>query len=309
MARDEVSVYAPATVGNVGPGYDVLGLALEAPGDTLRARRTDRPGVRLLRVTGEFALPPADERNTACVAARLTLERLGSPFGLELELHKGLPIGSGMGSSGASAAAAATAANLLAGAPLLPEQLVSACAGAEAAACGAAHADNVAPALLGGVTIVRGPEDVSRVPTGLDLALALVSPADPLPTRRAREAIPGAIPTGEVIHNMAQVASLVLALTTDDAGLLRRALSDRIAEPRRAPLVPGFAEVKRAALEAGALGASLSGAGPTTFGLCLGREAAAAAADAMSAALDVLGIHHARRVAGLGRRGAREQRP
>jgi len=283
-----VEVFAPATVANLGPGYDVLGLALEQPGDVVRARASDTPGVQLTRVTGAYDLPPADDDNTACVAARLVLEHLGHPVpGVALELDKGLPLGSGLGSSGASAAAAAQAVNLLCGAPLSPGELVGFCAEAEAAACGAAHPDNVAPSLLGGVTLVRALDDVVAVEVApsLELTVALVTPARPLPTRLAREAIPAQIPLQEALHNMAHLGALICALQRGDAALLARSLSDRIAEPRRAPLIAGFAAVKQAALSAGALGASISGAGPTIFALCQGATSAKTAVRAMSAAL------------------------
>jgi homoserine kinase len=304
MTITTVSVFAPATVANLGPGYDVIGLALEAPGDTVHASRISGTTVRVSRVTGDHdRLPPAGVENTAAVAARLTLERLGNPFGLELELHKGLPLGSGLGSSGASAAAGAFAANLLAGSPLAPEELVAACAQAEASACGSAHADNVTPALLGGVTLVRSATDVTRIHTALDLYVAVISPRQELSTRLSREAIPAEIPVAEAIHNVAHLASLVYALAVGDLDLLRRSLVDHIAEPRRAGLIPGFPEAKRAAMEAGALGASISGAGPAVFALCDTLEAARAAGGAMVAAFDG---EAALNVSPLAEQGARE---
>jgi len=303
--RARVTVFAPATVANLGPGYDVIGLALEQPGDRVTARRVDQPGVRLLQVTGPFALPPASDDNTAAVAARLVLELLGAPFGVELDLDKGLPLGSGLGSSGASAAAAAAAVNLLAGAPLTPEALVAPCARAEAAACGAAHPDNVAPALLGGITLLRQGE-VIPIRSALELCVAVVSPHQELPTRAARAAIPAEVPVGEATANAASLAAMVYGLATGDAALVGRALVDRIAEPRRAPLIPGFAGAKAAALEAGALGASISGAGPTVFALCQGRPAAERAGTAMEAAFRQLRIEVTLRVSAVAARGARE---
>ena len=182
------------------------------------------------------------------MAARLVLEHLSYPMpGVELELDKGLPLGSGLGSSGASAAAAAQAVNQLCGAPLSPGELVGFCAQAEAAACGAAHPDNVAPSLLGGVTLVRAMDDVVAVEVApsLELTVALVTPARPLPTRLAREAIPAQIPLAQALHNMAHLGALICALQRGDGALLARSLSDQIAEPRRAPLIEGFAAVKQ----------------------------------------------------------------
>jgi len=283
-----VTVFAPATVANLGPGFDILGLALESPGDTVVAHRTDEPQVTLTRVEGmndTLELPPAGANNTAVVAADQVLERLGRPFGVQLELRKGLPLGSGLGSSGASAAAAAVAVNLLAGTPLTPSQLVQPCALAEAAACGSAHADNVAPALLGGITLVRTARDVTRIETALQLFVAVVAPRQRLSPREARDAIPAAIPLADHTHNAAHLASLVYALAVGDLQLLGRVMVDRVAEPRRAHLIPGFSSAKRAALEAGALGASISGAGPALFALCTSRTMARAAGDAMADAL------------------------
>jgi len=319
-ALDHITVFAPATVANLGPGYDVLGLALEAPGDTITAHRTDAAaGVRLTSVTGagEFALhrgasegeqgalPPPDARNTACVAATHVLDLLGRPFGVELELRKGLPLGSGLGSSGASAVAAAVAVNLLAGSPLPTLALVDPCARAEEAACGSAHADNVAPGLFGGITLVRSSRAVTRLETPLALWMALVSPEQVLPTREARGAIPREIPIADAVHNVAHAASMVYALARGDLDLLRSSLSDRIAEPRRAPLIPGFPEVQRAALEAGALGSSIAGAGPAIFALCESEPTARRAEEAMSAALTTLGRAHTSRRSAVASVGAR----
>ena len=308
MDSDWIKVTAPPTVANLGPGYDILGLALDAPGDTVRARRTTT-GVHLRQVTGNYALPPAGAHNTASIAATLVLERLGNPFGVELELHKGLPIGSGLGSSGASAVAAAFAVNLLGGSSLSLVDLIEPCALAEKAACGSPHADNVAPALLGGITLVRSQRDVTCIKTRLSLALAVISPEQELKTRDARRAIPEQIPAAEAIYNSAHLASLVYALATDDEELIRCSLSDHIAEPRRAHLINGFAEVKQAALDAGALGASIAGAGPAIFALCASLSSAEAASMAMSDALKRLNHPHKQRVARISLAGAHEVRP
>ncbi|MCG8553665.1 MAG: homoserine kinase [Proteobacteria bacterium] len=300
---EQVTVFAPGTVGNVGAGFDVLGLALEAIGDVVHARRVQRSkGVRLLRIEG--ADLPLSADNTAVVAARGALELVEADFGVELVLDKGLPIGSGLGSSGAAAAAAATAVNLLAGSPLAPERLVAVCAEAERVASGAPHTDNVAPALLGGV-VLQGPCGRSiRIETELDLGIALVTPVQPLETRRARQAIPRDISLESAIFNSSMLATLVYALASNDVGLLRGSVQDRIAEPHRAPLIAGFSEAKRAALAAGALGASISGSGPTIFALCDDLERASTVHKAMSAALHALDVAHVPRTSGIDRRGA-----
>ncbi|MCK5798992.1 MAG: homoserine kinase [Deltaproteobacteria bacterium] len=307
--EDAITVFAPATIGNVGPGFDVLGVALEAPGDRVRARRVAEPGVRLLAVRAAdptlTILPPQSGDNTVCVAARQILETLDVNWGIELELDKGLPVGSGLGSSGASAVAGAVAVNALAGAPLTPAELLPACLAAEEVACAAAHGDNVAPGLFGGFVLLRGDGVPIPLRTPLTLWVALVTPQQSLSTRQARAVIPDKIPLREAIHNSAQLATLIYGVATGDLDALAVAIDDRIAEPRRAPLIPGFAAVKRAALKAGALGASIAGAGPTIFALCAKKEVAKSVSQAMGAALKGVGIAGQIRVTAVARDGAR----
>ena len=302
--RNEVRVFAPATVANLGPGYDVLGLALAHPGDQVEARPAVPLGVKMAAVAGE-SHPPADERNTAWVAANVVYQRLGLDFGVELRLHKGLPVGSGLGSSGASAVAAAVAVNALAGSPLARSELLGACAEAERVACGAAHADNVAPALLGGIVLVRPGGEAIRIVTRLRLWMAMVTPAVELPTRQARAAIPRELPLEDAVFNSAQLAALIYGLSTDDLALVASAIHDRIAEPRRAALIPHFAEVKAAALGAGALGASISGAGPSIFALCGDQTRAEATKEAMTAALQRAQMPHQAWTSPVDEQGAR----
>ena len=297
----QVSVLAPASIGNVGPGFDVLGLAIDGLGDRVLARRTDCPGVELLKISGTDL--PLSNDNTACVAARLVLEKLGVSWGLQLELEKGLPVGSGLGSSGASAAAAAYAANYLAGNPLDGRILLDACAEAEAAACGAAHRDNVAASLFGGFVLVRADGSYTKIDTDLKLAIALLTPAESLATRTARAAIPTELPRDETVANAAALATLVYAVAVNDSRLIRGAIVDQIAEPRRAHLIPGFLQTKEAALEAGALGASISGAGPTIFALCASMGDASVVSQAMARRYAALGLGYRRHVGCVAWRG------
>ncbi len=273
------------------------------------ARRRETPGVCLLDVRGAdpalTSLPPVSGDNTVCVAARQVLEQLGVQWGLELELEKGLPVGSGLGSSGASAVAGAVAANALAGAPLTAAELLPACVVAEAAACAAAHGDNVAPALFGGFVLLRSDGAPIPLRSPLTLWVAVVTPAQSLSTRQARAAIPNRIPRSEAVHNNAQLATLIYGVATGDLDALKVAIDDRIAEPRRAPLIPGFVAVKRAALEAGALGSSIAGAGPSTFALCADEATAQVVALAMGETLEGLGISGRTIVSPVARDGAR----
>ncbi len=287
--REQVRVFAPASLSNLGPGFDVLGLALARPGDTVIARRAAAPGVRIVRATG--GVPLEVERNTAGVAARETLRRAGmADVGIELEVEKGMAIGTGLGSSAASAAAAAVAVNLLLGAPLRKAELVGPCVEAEASVAGR-HGDNVAPALLGGLVLVRSidPPDVVRIPVPEGLTVVVASPAFELSTRVARAALPEQVPLRSLVRSTANIAALVAACYAGDVALLARALDEDIVVPVRAGLIPGAAAVMRAALDAGALGSSISGAGPSIFALCHSEARARAVGGAMAEAFQQYG--------------------
>lgn len=272
--EESASVFVPATVANVGPGFDILGLALDGAGDTVRARfSTDgsrRAAVSIASISGDDGRLPLDpELNTASIAALHTLRRAGLNLAIELQVEKGLPIGSGLGGSAASAVAAACAVNLLVGSPLRKEELIVPCIEAEAVVAGR-HADNVAPALLGGLTLVRSvdPLKVVRIPLPSELLVVVVTPDFELNTRAAREALPGSVPLAVMVEQSAQLASFVSACYSGDLGLLAESLTDPVITPARIGLVPGGAEAIAAAKSVGALGASLSGSGPSIFALC-----------------------------------------
>ncbi|MBI4577634.1 MAG: homoserine kinase [Planctomycetes bacterium] len=307
--RPWTRVHAPATIGNLGPGFDTLGAAVRGAGDEVHARTVGPRGVRVLQVLGVGAagIPLDPTRNTASVAAAAVLEVIGSPRGLELRVLKGLPPGSGLGSSAASAAAGAVAAARALGERLPAEVLVACATRGEQAASGAWFADNTAAAVCGGVVLVASHEPLRLVRLGVipGLAVALATPRTPLETRTSRSVLPAEVPLADVVHNMARTAQLVAAFARRDPRLLRGALEDRVAEPARAPLVPGFYQVKEAALSSGALGASLSGAGPTVFALCMGVSAARRAAGAMRAAFALAGVESDERAAPLAASGAR----
>ena len=290
VTYEEVRVFAPATVSNLGPGFDVLGLALSGVGDTVVARRTSERGVRITRVVGaELSTDPAE--NTAGIAASATLALAGIEAGIELELHKGLPIGSGLGSSAASAAAAAYATNLLLGSPLRKAALIAPCIEAEAAVSGR-HADNVAPSLLGGLILVRSidPVDVIRLPIPDGLTLVVVTPNFELATKKARAVLPSKVPLSSMVETAANLGALVSACYSSDLGLMARAMCDSVVEPRRAELIPGCREVINAALDAGALGSSISGAGPTIFAICRSTRSAKEVSIAMQSAFEAAGL-------------------
>jgi homoserine kinase len=301
-----VTAFAPGSIGNVGPGLDILGLAVAGAGDEVTAERAPASGITV-RDAGHPDLPRDPGRNTAALAAREVLRRADAAgVGLALTVRKGLPLSGGQGGSAASAVAGAVAVNHLIGAPLDRAALLVACLEAEAAVAGR-HPDNVAPSLLGGIVLVRetDPPDVVSLPVPPDLRVALVHPDQRLRTRDSRAVLPRDVPLATALHQAAQVAAMVAALAAGDYALLGRALDDRIAEPARAPLLPGFAAAKAAALAAGALGASISGSGPTAFALARGETNARAAGAAMQAAYAGLGITATVRVADVDRQGAR----
>lgn len=287
-----VTAFAPATVANLATGFDVLGLALHAPGDTVTARKVRGGGVHIAGITGDGGVLPTEARdNTAGVAAQAVLDRVGVGVGIELTIQKGLPIGSGMGSSAASAAAAAFAVNAVLGSPLRRGALVGPCLDAEEVVSGR-HADNVAAALLGGLVLVRSvePLDLVRLPVPDGVYVAVVTPAFSLPTRQARAVLPQEVPLAAMVRNSANLGGLVAACFSGDLSLLGRSVTDEVVTPARAGLIPGCAEVMEAALDAGALGSSISGAGPSVFALCRSRRGADHVASTMVDAFEAAGL-------------------
>lgn len=279
--RQTASAFAPGSVGNVGPGLDILGLAVEGAGDSVELAWQDAPGITIVE-PGHPSLPRDPARHAAAIAAAAVLRRLGIPRGITLRMEKGLPLSGGQGGSAASAVAGAVAANALAGGELDAPALLECALEAETVVAGR-HADNLAPSLLGGLVLVRSlaPLDLIRLPVPTGLRVVLVHPDQQLETRRARSVLPAQLPRDLALTQAANIAAMVAGACLNDLALLGRALDDRIAEPARAPLLPGFFSAKRAALTAGALGCSISGAGPTSFALGDGDVAAAAIAQAM----------------------------
>jgi homoserine kinase len=284
-----VAAFAPATVSNVACGFDVLGFALHEPGDEVAAQWIDGPPrIVIASIFDDGGRLPRDAgKNTAGVAAAAVLRRIGADRGVELSIRKGLPLSSGLGGSAASAVAAVVAVNALAGAHLSLDELLACAFEGERDAAGAAHADNIAPALFGGFVLVRrpNPPDIVRLPVPAGLTAVVLHPDLEIETAKARALLGDAVPLVDAVRQWANVGALVHALHTGDLALLSRSLEDAIAEPRRAALVPGLALIKRAAVDAGALGCSLSGSGPALFALCDGPDAAWRVAAAMSAAV------------------------
>lgn len=286
---------ASATVANLGPGFDVLGLCLEGPQDRVTAELTTTGEVELVEVTGDDGrLSRVAAENCAGVAARHVLTEFGEPdMGVRLWLDKGLPLGSGLGSSAASAVAAAVAVGALIDPRLPKDFLFQACREGERLATGSPHADNVAPALFGGVVACLAGDgehvDLVTLPVPSELVVACVKPDFEVRTADARAALPKEVPMGDAVRNMGAVIGLTKALMTNDLRLLARCLDDRLATPYRKKLIPGYDEVVAAAMEAGALGTGISGSGPALFALCADRETGMAVADAMVEAFAALG--------------------
>ena len=305
---DRVRVFAPATASNLGPGFDVLGLALERPGDLVEAEVRDRPGVEIVEVTGADSLSTDPRENVVGIAAAAALERLPGPgCGVRLWLHKQMPLGSGLGSSAASSVGGAVAVNALFGGALTSDDLVACALRGEAAASGTAHADNVAPSVLGGIVLIRAsdPLDLIRLPVPDALRVVLVHPHAQVLTAEARRLVAERRFTiGQAVANLGNVAALVTALHRGDLALLGRSVQDELVEPVRAPLVPAFAEVKGAALDAGALGCSISGSGPSMLAFADSDPAADAVADAMQAAFTAAGLDSDRYVGRVNTAGA-----
>ena len=308
-------VFVPATVANVGPGFDCFGFGLEQKGDVVSSKVVREPGVRIAAIRGDGGVLPLDtEKNTAGVAARYVWERyhpITEKFGLELEIDKGLSIGSGLGSSAASAvggAVAAMKALVLEWSLDYDEDLVlEAAIEGEALASGARHADNVAPALYGGFTVVQSasPPHVARFTPKLPFQVAVVTPEITITTMEARSSLPELVPLKDAAANWANAAAMVLALLHGDAELFARCLEDRVVEPHRATRIDGYEEAKRAALNVGVYGCVLGGSGPAMVALAADRIVAERAGMNMARIFQDRGIRADYFISGLSASGAR----
>lgn len=294
---DEVRAFAPASVSNVTCGFDILGFALEEPGDVVVARRlpNEPKELRIAKITGdEGRLPYRVADNTAGRAVQVMLEEVDVIDGIELEIHKKMPLGSGLGSSAASAVAAVVAVNRLLGEPFERRKLLDFALLGEYVASGDIHPDNVTPSLYGGVTLIRSvdPPDVIPLKLPKPLHCAVLHPHVEIATNEMRRRLPENVPLKKAVRHWGNVAGLVASLLQGDYELLARSLKDDIVEPVRAPFIPEFDAIKAAALDAGAIGAGISGSGPSIFALC---EAAGQAKKVGAAMCDVIkaaGVEH-----------------
>ncbi|MEE2789856.1 MAG: homoserine kinase [Myxococcota bacterium] len=302
------TAFAPATVANLGAGYDILGLAVDGPGDEVSVQLTSRhDDVNIVEIVGDDGrLPRSAEQNAIGIAARQTLALAGVHCGVELTLKKGLGIGTGLGSSAASAAAAAYAVNLALGKPLRKLELVGPCLDAEALVSGR-HADNVAPALLGGLVLVKtlDPLTVIRLPIPNGLALALVTPQFEVETKGARAIVPSTVELSSAVAQSADLGAFVAACYSSDLELLGRCIRDRFAAPPRLRGIPGAESAIVEAYAAGALGASLSGSGPTVFAVCRSERIAEVCASRMGDAFQAAGLASVHRLSRMDCPGVR----
>lgn len=287
---ETATAFAPCSVGNVATGFDILGHTLEGPMDQVSVRRMAERTVRVRSITGVVVDLPRDPKsNTALRAIESLRVHCDPAFGFEIDIIKGIPLGSGMGGSAASAVAALVAANALLDQPLSTHELYPFALQGEAAASDGLHGDNVGAMLLGGVTLATRSRLI-RLPVPEGLTCVLVHPHLVLETRKARAALQTPYAISDFVPQSAGLAQLIVGLFTRDLDAIRAGLDDVLVEPRRAALIPGFADVKKAALDAGALGASISGGGPSVFAWFEEETGAASAAPAMQAAFAKAGL-------------------
>ncbi len=304
---DHALAFAPASVANVAVGFDVLGHSVQAIGDRVRASRSAQPGVRITSITGVVAeLPLETERNTAGMAVLAMVKALKPSFGIELAIEKGIPLASGLGGSAASAVAAVVAANALFDTPVGNIELLKFAMQGEAVASGSVHVDNIAPSLFGGLVLTVGIDNpnVKQIPVPQNLRSVLVHPHMMLSTREARQILKPTVALSDVIWQQANLAGFLTGCFTGDISLIRASLEDVVIEPQRQVLIPGFKAVKQAALAGGALGCSISGAGPTVFAWCEEQDAVVIR-DGMVAAFAAAGLGTDAWISPLDPRGAR----
>jgi homoserine kinase len=273
------TAFAPATVANVGCGFDIMGFAVKDAGDKVTITLDSDSANNRITMSGTYGslIPPERVKNTAGVAVDAYLKATGNKgIKTAIALEKNLPLGSGMGSSAASAAAAVFALNHLLGNPLTTTELIPFAMEGERVACGSAHADNVAPSLLGGFVLIRSydPLDIIRVRSPDDLFCTIIHPHIQLSTSDARRILRKDIPLKDVIRQSANAAAFMTGMITEDFGLMGRSICDLLAEPKRSQLIPGFDKARQSALDSGALGYGLSGSGPSVFALCKGESSA-----------------------------------
>ncbi|MEI6866053.1 homoserine kinase [Flavicella sp.] len=290
---DEIKLFCTATIANVSCGFDVLGLALDNVGDEMVIRKISKKGVTITKIMGQD-LPLETHKNVAGVAALALLSKVDTNFGFEIEIYKNIKPGSGIGSSAASSAGAVFGINELLGKPFSNHDLIEFAMQGERLASGVAHADNVAPALLGGFTLVKSTEplEVLKIHTPSKLYATVIHPQIEVKTSDAREILRSSVPLKTAIKQWGNVGALISGLYTEDYELIGRSLEDHIVEPIRSILIPAFDAVKENSIKAGALGAGISGSGPSIYALSKGINTAKKVAEAMKKVYEKVGIDY-----------------
>jgi len=307
--KKEIKVFAPASVTNVSCGFDIMGFALNEPGDEIILRITNKPGIVISKITGEdgkLSLDPSE--NTAGISLNSLIKHLQFKKGIELEIHKKMAIGSGLGSSAASAVAAVFALNEILGNPLRRNELLPfALEGEKITSGGRPHADNVSACLLGGFVIVRSvnPIDVIKIKVPENLYCSVIHPHIEIHTSDTRKLLRKQVLLSDAVQQWGNIAAFVAGLINKDSELIKRSMQDVIIEPVRSILIPGFYEIKNAALDAGALGCSISGSGPSIFALSDSKSTAKKAANAMRSVLDKIDISNDLFISKINKEGAK----
>lgn len=303
----EIRVYAPASVSNLNCGFDVLGFALSAPGDTVELSLNSSKKVTLNQITGDQGkLPRKADENTASAVVMQYLQHIGSSQGVSVKLHKGMPLNSGLGSSAASSVAALVGINELMGNPLSRLELLPLAMEGERIACGNAHADNVAPSLLGGLILIRSyePLEVVELPFPDKLWAVVIHPNVSIPTREAREVLPAMIPLKTAVRQWGNVAGLIAGFYSKNIALIGRSMEDYIVEPHRSQRIPQFDTMRNIAMKEGAISFGISGSGPTVFAFCSSNTTAVSIARKASLALRDAGVLSQFFISKINRNGA-----
>lgn len=278
MNRTKVTAFAPGSVANVAIGFDILGFSVDAVGDTVTLTRTDKPGVTISSITGVVQdLPLVADKNTAGQALLALIQARSLPFGFDMHIKKGIPLASGLGGSAASAVAAVVAANAMIDDPLTRIELLKVAMEGEAVASGSRHADNISPSLFGGLVLTVGIDEprVKQIPVPEQIYAVIVHPHLQVSTKQARAILSRTVNMSDFVWQTANLAGFISGCYTNDLDLIKASMVDVIIEKQRQVLIPGFTDVRAAALQRGALGCSISGAGPTVFALCLESDARA----------------------------------
>jgi homoserine kinase len=302
----EIKIFSPATVANISCGFDILGLCLDTVGDEMVVREVAEKGVKITHIIGQ-ELPFETKNNVAGVAALALLENIETSVGFEIEIYKNIKPGSGIGSSAASAAGAVFAINELLGRPFSANELISFAMQGEKLASGSAHADNVSPALLGGFTLVRSyePLEVLKIDAPKELYVTIIHPQIELKTSASRAVLKNQVSLNKMVKQMGNFGGLISGLYTSNYDLISRSLHDEIIEPNRSVLIPEFNQVKKSALNTGALGAGISGSGPSIFALCRGKDIATKVGGVMSEIYDKIHIEYDIHVSKINQQGVR----